>query len=575
MLFMKTTNAILLFFMWLVLVMGSCSKEVLIPEPPPPPPPIEEVDSLVISPKFRVLSYSDKADRFGGGDFSRDTLFLLSNIPDGSWEYTLKLGGEIQVGRVEVVDEQAKIANNHRVETWLECVTDDSITLYMTLYSEDYIMTEHTDSFSFVNEMYLIRSWQDLQAMCYDPMGSYSLKNDITFPEPATEGFPEQGFVPVGTAGPSAAFLLNAFKGSLNGYGYKIKNFSIDRADLNYVGLFGVIADANIKDLYLEISSSGIRGGSYVGAIAGYVARKSVIENCKVIGNVSGLNQVGGIAGEIEMHSAITLSRTTGGVEGKNYVGGIVGTAREGSSVSTSFVEGKINGNDYLGGLVGHNKSILDNSQAGGEINSIEISGGNFIGGLCGYNNGEILGCRVINAGIEGKNDIGGLTGFADTLSVHRESCSKAGVNGEIRVGGMIGSNHGKISNSYVIGKVEGQSYVGGLVGDFYSEVTNSYASADVSGTSLVSSGSFMGINNGSMISCYYDNERSTLSRPTGNNRDFGLEAKDKNAFISFSALQIPREIFTQWDFESIWENEVPLAGNEQLPGLKREFNFE
>ena len=150
-------------------------------------------------------------------------------------------------------------------------------SLYMTLYSEDYIMTEHTDSFSFVNEMYLIRSWQDLQAMCYDPMGSYSLKNDITFPEPATEGFPEQGFVPVGTAGPSAAFLLNAFKGSLNGYGYKIKNFSIDRADLNYVGLFGVIADANIKDLYLEISSSGIRGGSYVGAIAGYVARKSEI----------------------------------------------------------------------------------------------------------------------------------------------------------------------------------------------------------------------------------------------------------------------------------------------------------
>jgi len=556
--------------------MAACSEEKMIPEPPPPPPPVEEIDSLVISPTLEVQGYSNKKNRLGAGDYTCDTLFIISNLPNGNWEYTLSLGESIQAGIIQVNNETAKIPNQQKEENWLKFLVYDSICIHITLYSDDFIMAQHEDSFTFKNEAYKIRTWQDLQAMRYDLMGNYELQNDITFPEPATEGFPEQGFLPIGTAGPSSAFLINAFKGSLNGFGYKIVNFSIDRADLNYVGLFGVLADATIKDISLEISSKGISGGNYVGAISGYIAQKSTIENCKVIGNINGLNQVGGIAGEININSVISLSRTTGNIKGINYVGGIVGKANQGSNISTSFVEGIVNGNNYLGGLVGQNKSTIYNSQSGGQTNNIQIIGKSFTGGLCGYNNGEIIGCRVINGRVEGEINLGGIIGYADSLSLCQESCSKINIKGDSRVGGLVGYNKGIIDNSYALGQVEGGSFVGGLVGEFFSQATNSYVSIDVIGSSTSSSGAFMGSNNGTMTNCYYDEEKKTPSRSVGNDdSDFGLEPKSQTDFLNFSALQIPRNIFVGWDFKSVWENEVPLANNEKYPGLKREFNFE
>ena len=570
----KLINCVVSVWLLMTVVMG-CSDDTILPAPPPPPPPVEVIDTLIITPVVRTMGFSEIPDRLGGGDYLCDTLFWVSNLPDGEWNYSLSLESEAVNGIMTVKNKAGKLPNKFKVDYWNLWRENDTLSFNLRLYCDEYVMNEYNGDFKVVHEPCNIRSWQDLQAMRYDLAGNYRLENDIVFPEPATSGFPEQGFEPIGSSGPSSAFLLNAFRGTLDGYGYRIVNFSIDRSNLNYVGLFGVIADATIKDLYLEISAHVIKGGNYVGAIAGYVARKSVIENCKVTGSVEGLEQVGGVAGILDTHGRVELCRTTGSVTGINYVGGIVGQAGIGSVAITNFVEGVVEGNNYVGGIAGFGAGKIGNSQTGGDIKSISVKGVNFSGGIAGYNNGLISGCRTINGIIEGGDNAGGLVGATGTLSECYESCSKVTVKGVSYVGGVVGANKGLISNCYVIGKVDGQKLVGGMAGELGSEVSNCYVAVSVTGQSTASSGIFAGVKNGTTVSCYYDNGKGGSSKAVGTGSDFGIESRLSSDFIGFAATQIPRKIFVGWDFRSIWENEVPLANNDKFPGLKTEFNFE
>lgn len=567
---LKTITFFLLFSLLL-----SCSEEKTIPEAPIVEPPVIEVDSLVITPELLLEGYSGELNRIGGGDYTKDSLFIVRNLPEGLWEYKLSLGSQEQSGQFSYGSESVRLANGFSLGQWLDYLASDSINVQLTLYSGDYPMEAQSQSYSYLHEAYQIKTWQDLQSMDNDKSGNYHLAQDIVFPAHATEGFPEQGFVPVGTIGPSAAYLLNAFKGSLTGYGYSIKNFCIDRSDLNYVGLFGLIAQATIKDVILEISDAGVIGGNYVGAIVGYMAEESTIENCKVIGNIEGLDQVGGIAGYMESHSSISLSRSTGAIQGNDYVGGIVGISSVSGLLSTNFVEGEVSGTNYVGGLVGYNSSYLYNSQTGAEENTTKVEGLDYVGGIAGYNEAEILGSRVINGSIEGLKYVGGIMGFGPASSQCKESCAKVSIIGHTIIGGLVGSNAGTIYDSYAIGDIEGSSYVGGLVGQLDSELTNCYASIKVSAQELGASGALIGHNSGTVSSSYYDTDQITLSRSVGSGNIVGVEGKTSNAFISFDGINIPREIFVGWDFSGTWENEVPLQNNALYPGLKREFNFE
>lgn len=565
-----TLNLIILFCLLL-----SCSKEKTIPEAPIIEPPVIEVDSLIITPELQVIGYSNQLNRIGGGDYIKDSLFVVSGLPQGDWRYNLRFGSQEQSGTFTYESESVSLANTFNLTHWLNYLESDSIAFELTLYSEDYPMESQSKTYRYLHEPYQIKTWQDLQSMDNDKSGDYHLCNDIVFPAHATEGFPEQGFVPVGTIGPSAAYLLNAFKGSLTGYGFTIKNFCIDRSDLNYVGLFGLIAEATITDVIIEISDAGIIGGDYVGAIAGYVAEECTIENCKIIGNIEGIDQVGGIAGYMESNSSISLSRCTGSIQGNNYVGGIVGLSSISGLLSTNFVEGEVSGTNYIGGIAGYNKSYLYNSQTGGETNTIKVEGVDYVGGLSGYNGSEILGSRVINGAIEGTQYVGGIMGYGPTSSMCQENCSKVTITGESIVGGIAGSTDGTIYDSYAIGELKGGSYVGGLVGQLNSEISNSYASIAVSATDIATSGAFIGNNNGTLTNCYYDIEQNTPSGAVGSGTIVGIEGKTADSFKTFDGIESPREIFVGWDFSGVWENEVPLQDNALYPGLKREFNFE
>ncbi|MDR1976465.1 MAG: hypothetical protein LBQ18_05685, partial [Campylobacteraceae bacterium] len=132
--------------------------------------------------------------------------------------------------------------------------------------------------------------------------GHYTLVNDITLDTPSGAGW-----TPIGTS-------ANPFRGTFNGNGFVIRGLKVNRTSADYVGLFGYAHGATIRNLGVEIDSSGVKGKNYVGGIAGSFVRGS-----------------------------ITDSYAIGKVEGRVYAGGLAGLLNK-SSVSDSYFSGNING---------------------------------------------------------------------------------------------------------------------------------------------------------------------------------------------------------------------------------------
>lgn len=84
-------------------------------------------------------------------------------------------------------------------------------------------------------------------------------------------------FKPIGDGTQSAnGTYIHVFKGVYNGNGYRIKNLKFDDENLNYVGLFGNVDGATIKNL--TIDGGSFTGYNYVGIFAGR-ANESKFEN--------------------------------------------------------------------------------------------------------------------------------------------------------------------------------------------------------------------------------------------------------------------------------------------------------
>jgi len=131
-----------------------------------------------------------------------------------------------------------------------------------------------------------------------------------------------------------------------------------------------------------------------------------------------------------------------------------------------------IRGGSYLGlfGELTPGASISNLS-----LEAVDVDGaGNYIGGLVGMNHGSITNCSVTNT-----------------------------VSGKSYVGGLVGQNKGSITNSYSTGAVTGRSYLGGLVGTNWDEssITASYSTGTVSGDHNV--GGLVCINSGSITASY------------------------------------------------------------------------
>ena len=161
----------------------------------------------------------------------------------------------------------------------------------------------------------------------------------------------------------------------------------------------------------------------------------------------------------------------------------------------------------YLG-LFGYvdepNVIIKDLKLIDPNINAINAVYGSSIGSLVGYlKKGTVAGCYVDGGRVAGYN-VGRLGGLVGTNSgIISDSYSKSAVSGGSSIGGLVGFNsYGQIFNSYSAGMVSGSYEIGGLVGFSYPDkIYNSYSTGDVYGDESV--GGLVGRSEGKILNCY------------------------------------------------------------------------
>ncbi|MDR2152721.1 MAG: hypothetical protein LBO72_07870 [Helicobacteraceae bacterium] len=290
------------------------------------------------------------------------------------------------------------------------------------------------------------------------------------------------------------------FTGIFNGDNHKISGIFFRNAIRDYIGLFGYIENAQIRNLGVEIAEGkAIIGKNYVGAIAGYASNSNIV-NSYAAGDISGTQYVGGIAGYVVYHSGIADSYSKANVvtDAGKKVGGIVGEITSESSLTNSYAEGNVSGADHIGGIAG---SVTTNSKIAGSYSTGDVvsTAEGYTGGIAGdlvdslitnsYATGNVSG-TLGQIGVYARY-IGGITGrVSGDNGLITNSYAEGNVSGKSQVGGIAGYvNRGTITNSYATGNVVATDAVaGGIAGYVYwgGSVTNSYAAGSVSGTNQV-----------------------------------------------------------------------------------------
>lgn len=228
-------------------------------------------------------------------------------------------------------------------------------------------------------------------------------------------------FLPIGTRSTQNQTEL-PFSATFDGgdntitYVYNVGSFyNVDGARTNYVGLFGYINGATIKNLNVA---------SYGGL--------SITDNRGIVG----IEYVGGIAGcAVDSTLYNTVLAYGGWVRGENYVGGIVGYGERITIVSSEAVSSaNVGGETYVGGIVG--KWIVSNqNQIGGSV-----AGQRYV---TPADQTDVMGIKYV----------GGIAGWMDTSSCATTISYAPQLN-----------NNGKEQNLIVVGGIE---YVGALFGAF------------------------------------------------------------------------------------------------------------
>jgi hypothetical protein len=195
-------------------------------------------------------------------------------------------------------------------------------------------------------------------------------------------------------------------------------------------------------------------------------------------------------------------------------LGGFTGTSF--NIIGTDYwhpFTGVFEGNGHTISNFRYNSTDADYVGLFGEINGGQIKNlglidaevdagtGNYVGSLVGFlRDGTIMGSYVEGGSVAGHTYVGGLVGLKMDGSI-LNCYSTASIEGNFRVGGLCGDNHGTISQSSAAGSVSGGEYVGGMVGINYDTITDCYAASIVTGGQRT--GGLVGWNFGTITSCY------------------------------------------------------------------------
>lgn len=292
----------------------------------------------------------------------------------------------------------------------------------------------------------------------------FKLMDNIDLTDWITDNNPTEGWQPIGVG-------TSMFSGVLDGNGKTISGIMINRPSTEYVGLFGALNGATIKNLTL--TGSSVKGANYTGTLAGYTNGTTTISSCTISAEVTGAaGYHGGAVGRNDGTLTLTSVKAMGDVSGTMYIGGLVGCSSASATLTAigcAYVGNVTGTNQDIGGLVGVGTTItLTNCSSEGNV-----KGDIAIGGLVGkgWSSALILTSCTSTGDIIGTgNYVGGVVGVCDMATLTK--CSYNGnIKGTNHVGGLVGekiksSGSLKILHSFAVGEVNGDNCVGGLVGE-------------------------------------------------------------------------------------------------------------
>lgn len=176
------------------------------------------------------------------------------------------------------------------------------------------------------------------------------------------------------------------FEGIFDGAGYSITGLYVYTNDVEGSGLFGVVKNGCIQNLYV---SGEVWGGTRSGGIIGTL-NEGQITNCssdvKVMCSDTS-ESVGGIVGAC-LRGQVSNCYSTNYIYGGDGAGGIIGTAAGGAAgllVSNCFSKSNISGRNNSGGIIGAGQFgglVIENCYNTGTI-SASADGGH-AGGIAG-----------------------------------------------------------------------------------------------------------------------------------------------------------------------------------------------
>lgn len=270
----------------------------------------------------------------------------------------------------------------------------------------------------------------------------YELTQDLDFSEKGESLDYALGWLPIGGGSKS-------FSGVFDGSGKSIRNLMINRPEESYVGLFGKLYQASIRNLNLE--SVSVIGRSSVGGVSGYADHSEIVSS-SVEGVVSGEWGVGGLLGNANNSVFIRLSHTEGVVRGSSSnIGGLLGLLNANSMVASSYSLSRVEGSTYtVGGLVGRADY---NNHISTSFSSSEVVGGGGLIGSLGKRN-EIR--DVFSSGSlflsTNTHSIAGIVSYVRSSSSIKRALCVRDIKGGAKSGGLVVSLEGlgdQVTNSY------------------------------------------------------------------------------------------------------------------------------
>lgn len=331
-----------------------------------------------------------------------------------------------------------------------------------------------------------------------DLTASYELASDVDCS--ATSGWNSgAGFDPIGYDS------SNRFSGTLEGNGFTISNFTINRPAENYNGLIGY-GYQNIDISNVNMTNVSITGAVFTGSIVGYSSGTIALSNINVSGTITCTDgDCGGIGGSLNYSDPIDDVHSSVNVTGEGtFIGGAFGYlqfADTSVTVTDSSSSGTVIGNTAVGGFVGEiNYGTFTNVSATGNVTGDKAGGGTnyYAGGFAAQVCNAVIENSFATGDVSGHDYLGGFIGRGPTCNFTvRDSYSRGDVAPSASGNGgsfMSYMEQGTITNSYSTGSVDGQTNAGFIYdANSCTGCINNFYDSETTGQSLAGSDTLVG----------------------------------------------------------------------------------